>query len=134
MLTETKKAMNFQVVINNTNPLYFYCTQPTLTHCKRGMVGAVNGNITAYKLAANQSTTLSAPPRAYGGLLVAAASNSTGNASTTTTGGTPTTTPTGTASRSAVPSVTTGAAALVGAEMGLAGALGAVALGFVGLV
>lgn len=32
----------FQIVVNDTKPIWFYCAQTKKTHCQAGMVGSVN--------------------------------------------------------------------------------------------
>jgi len=32
----------FQIIVNNTTPVWFYCAQTKKTHCQAGMVGSIN--------------------------------------------------------------------------------------------
>ena len=32
----------FQIVVNDTKPIWFYCAQTTKDHCQSGMVGSIN--------------------------------------------------------------------------------------------
>ncbi|KAL7792564.1 hypothetical protein V8C37DRAFT_379893 [Trichoderma ceciliae] len=80
----------FQVTVNSTDPIFFYCSQNLLSHCISGMSGVVNGNstqtIAAYQKAAKSATSASNPPAPLGGQLVAnsdATSTSSAPASTT---------------------------------------------------
>ncbi|RFU74368.1 hypothetical protein TARUN_7881 [Trichoderma arundinaceum] len=80
----------FQVTVNSTDPIFFYCSQNTLSHCINGMSGVVNGNssqtLAAYQKAAKSATSASNPDAPLGGRLVAssdATSTSAAPASTT---------------------------------------------------
>ncbi|KAK1836896.1 hypothetical protein QBC39DRAFT_326322 [Podospora conica] len=131
----------FRVTINSTDPIVFYCSQNTGSHCKSGMVGTINAaearGVDFYKaLAANASTAVS-PPRVFGGQLVLSppppnssttlTSTSTASASTSTLTATSTATATGTASRSGTASATATATAGAGAKgASFAGVVGVV--------
>ncbi|PTB69822.1 Cupredoxin, partial [Trichoderma citrinoviride] len=81
----------FQVTVNDTNPTWFYCSQPIGNHCSAGMVGVVNAGtdntLADFKSAAekvNSNESPSAGP--FGGrvLSAAAASSASGSGSSTT--------------------------------------------------
>ncbi|GJN66542.1 hypothetical protein PLIIFM63780_004011 [Purpureocillium lilacinum] len=58
----------FSVPINNTDPIFFYCAIDG--HCQGGMVGVINegsDKLSAYKSAAANTDSSSAPANAYGG-------------------------------------------------------------------
>ncbi|KAK6347459.1 hypothetical protein TWF718_005301 [Orbilia javanica] len=66
------KSETFSIILENTDPIYFYCAQGT--HCQLGMVGAINppssGNtLAAFKSAANHARTQSTPSSPYGGVI-----------------------------------------------------------------
>ncbi|KAL6696898.1 Cupredoxin [Trichoderma pleuroticola] len=71
----------FQVTVNSTDPIFFYCAQNKFTHCKSGMSGVVNpsgGNtLAAYQSAAKNVASASNPPTVFGGRLVTAESSTT---------------------------------------------------------
>lgn len=71
------------VKINDTNPIYFYCTVPT--HCESGMVGAINApvgqSLASYQAAAMNVANTVAPTVVQGGVLGPAGSSS-GSSST----------------------------------------------------
>ncbi|KAK2593632.1 hypothetical protein QQS21_008680 [Conoideocrella luteorostrata] len=129
----------FQVTVNNTDPMAFYCTVPG--HCQNGMVGVVNpspnDSLLKYKNAVKRAKGDKPPSAVFGGKLVASSgSGSTSSTmpsgtSSSTAGGMTTGTPTsprqtsGTASASQTSS--TAAATQMHASLG---GLGAVALGF----
>lgn len=74
----------FQVTVNSTDTMYFYCSQGK--HCQNGMVGVVNGeesNLSAYKnsSAAATSNTSPAGTSAFGGVVVSASTASSGSGS-----------------------------------------------------
>jgi hypothetical protein len=110
----------FQVTVNNTDPIAFYCT--VASHCQSGMVGVVNpsssDSLEKYLSAAKDSKASSAPPAMFGGKMVESTTDSTatGTASGTATGAAPT---------------KTGAASHLQASLG---GIGAVALGFAAFV
>ncbi|KAL7914801.1 Cupredoxin [Trichoderma velutinum] len=114
----------FQVEVNNTTPIWFYCSQTTGNHCGAGMVGAVNANassaktIDAFKAAAQKITTNESPKSgAFGGKILSAAS-ATQSGSPSATSGAP-------ASAS-----TTNAAAALGSVSGMAMAVVGAAVAF----
>ncbi|KUJ08953.1 Cupredoxin [Mollisia scopiformis] len=80
----------FQLTINNTAPIWFYCAYPG--HCEQGMAGVINQATTGTKTldayiaaAANVNSTV-APSNVQGGVIAAAlAGSSTGTSSTTGT-------------------------------------------------
>ncbi|CAN8104255.1 unnamed protein product [Discula destructiva] len=62
----------FQIVVEDTNPIWYYCAQTTGGHCQKGMAGVINQNfnspntLTAYKNKASL-TQLSVIPPVQGG-------------------------------------------------------------------
>ncbi|KAH6604684.1 hypothetical protein Trco_006391 [Trichoderma cornu-damae] len=89
----------FQVEVNNTTPIWFYCSQPKGNHCGAGMVGAVNANanktLAQFKAAAGKISTNESPSSGpFGGSILSAASASktTGSSSSTSTSNAPTST------------------------------------------
>ncbi|KAK8131161.1 hypothetical protein PG984_007599, partial [Apiospora sp. TS-2023a] len=75
----------FTVTVNDTKPIWFYCTQKT--HCKGGMVGVVNApagkTLDDYKKAASATDgTAGAAAMAFGGMM-SKASSSSGSANST---------------------------------------------------
>ncbi|KAL7955791.1 hypothetical protein V8C34DRAFT_290451 [Trichoderma compactum] len=73
---------SFQVKVNSTDPIFFYCAQNTFSHCKSGMSGVVNGptsgnTLAAYQSAAKNVKSASNPPSVFGGQLAADTSSST---------------------------------------------------------
>lgn len=116
----------FVVTVNDTNPIWFYCSQ--VGHCQNGMVGVINppssGNtLEAYSAASAKTQKSTTPNNVGGGVFAngggssssasgsasatpsASASTSTASAATTVSG-----TPTGSASASAASATSTGAA------------------------
>ncbi|KAK9435441.1 extracellular serine-rich protein [Metarhizium brunneum] len=85
---------SFQVKVNSTDPIFFYCAQTVLEHCKNGMSGVVNPSssqtLSAYKNAAKSVSTASHPANSFGGTLVSSGQTSTSasaSASPTSSGG-----------------------------------------------
>ncbi|KID92013.1 extracellular serine-rich protein [Metarhizium guizhouense ARSEF 977] len=85
---------SFQVKVNSTDPIFFYCAQTILEHCKNGMSGVVNPSssqtLSAYKNAAKSVSTASHPANSFGGTLVSSGQTSTtasASASPTSSGG-----------------------------------------------
>ncbi|KID79307.1 uncharacterized protein G6M90_00g021020 [Metarhizium brunneum] len=85
---------SFQVNVNSTDPIFFYCAQTVLEHCKNGMSGVVNPSssqtLSAYKNAAKSVSTASHPANSFGGTLVSSGQTSTSasaSASPTSSGG-----------------------------------------------
>ncbi|RFU78791.1 hypothetical protein TARUN_3436 [Trichoderma arundinaceum] len=81
----------FEVVVNDTKPIWFYCSQTVGNHCKAGMVGAVNANanktLAQFKAAAAQVSENESPSSgAFGGKILAAsdATKTSGSGSTQT--------------------------------------------------
>ncbi|KOS22908.1 hypothetical protein ESCO_003949 [Escovopsis weberi] len=66
----------FQVMINNTDPLFVYCSQPVFSHCKSGMVLAINPSdsqtLDAYKKGAGSVDSAGIPDSVSSWALVAA--------------------------------------------------------------
>ncbi|KAL7930795.1 hypothetical protein V8C35DRAFT_312211 [Trichoderma chlorosporum] len=71
----------FQVTVNSTDPIFFYCAQNTFSHCKSGMSGVANENgsdtLAAYQSAAKSVSSASNPPAAFGGRFMADSSSPT---------------------------------------------------------
>jgi hypothetical protein len=66
----------FDLVVNNTDPIWFYCAQTTGNHCQSGMVGSINAPPTGEKTLAafidlaKKASTSTIPPNApLGGIL-----------------------------------------------------------------
>ncbi|UNI19259.1 hypothetical protein JDV02_005455 [Purpureocillium takamizusanense] len=66
-----KPGVQFQVVINDTKPIWYYCAQTTGNHCQSGMVGSINAALTgdktfdAFKVVASKASPPSTiPPHA----------------------------------------------------------------------
>lgn len=38
----TPSGVTFQIVVNDTKPVWFYCAQTKKAHCQAGMVGSIN--------------------------------------------------------------------------------------------
>ncbi|KAG8415358.1 hypothetical protein J3459_011428 [Metarhizium acridum] len=104
----------FQVTVNGTDPMAFYCT--VASHCQNGMVGVVNPSSTdsldEYKSTAKSASANRAPPAMFGGKVVESSATSPSGASGTASGAQPT---------------RTGAASHMQASLG---GIGAAALGF----
>ncbi|KAL7799121.1 Cupredoxin [Trichoderma ceciliae] len=123
----------FQVAVNNTSPIWFYCSQPVGNHCGSGMVGAVNANssntLAQFKAAAEMVSNDQSPSSGpFGGKIVSAASASktTGGSSTTSTSGSSS----GTSTSTAPAATTTNAAATLGSVSGMALAVVGAAVAF----
>ncbi|EFY87253.1 extracellular serine-rich protein [Metarhizium acridum CQMa 102] len=83
---------SFQVKVNSTDPIFFYCAQTVLEHCKNGMSGVVNPSssqtLGSYKNAAKSVSTASHPANVFGGTLVSSSHTSaSASPSPTSTGG-----------------------------------------------
>ncbi|KAL6798969.1 Cupredoxin [Trichoderma sp. SZMC 28013] len=114
----------FQVEVNNTTPIWFYCSQTTGNHCGAGMVGAVNANasstktIDTFKAAAQKITTNESPSTgAFGGKILSAASATKSGGSSATSG-------------APASASTTNAAAALGSVSGMAMAVVGAAVAF----
>ncbi|GFP54457.1 hypothetical protein ACSS6W_002257 [Trichoderma asperelloides] len=74
----------FQVTVNSTDPIFFYCSQNTFSHCISGMSGVVNANssqtLDAYQKAAKSEKSASNPQEVFGGRLVTSGSSTTTSA------------------------------------------------------
>jgi len=94
----------FQITINDTNPIWFYCAIPT--HCQAGMVGVINppasGNtLQTFQSNAKKAGTSFTPSTVQGGIVgpaKAATPPSSSSSSSTSASSSPTKTPTGAAS------------------------------------
>ncbi|KAK7924051.1 plastocyanin-like domain-containing protein [Apiospora marii] len=71
-------AHAFQVLVQDTKPVWLYCPQPMGAHCTNGMSGVINeprdgpNTLAAYRQAAKGKMTI-VPPRVQGGKKVAKA-------------------------------------------------------------
>ena len=74
------KANVFQVKVNSTDPIVFYCA--AASHCSNGMSGIVNPStaitLSAYQANAKGKTT-TVPPSVFGGAVVPKPADSTDN-------------------------------------------------------
>lgn len=118
VLTVIFQSKVFQVEVNSTTPIWFYCSQSTGNHCAAGMVGAVNANanktLAEFKAAAEKATSNESPKSGvFGGMVMAASSTTSGSSSTT----------------SKAPAATTNAAAGLGVS-GMAAAVVGAAVAF----
>lgn len=63
----------FQIVVQDTNPIWYYCAQTTGNHCQKGMAGVINQNfnspntLAAYKAKAALTQVSVIPPVVQGG-------------------------------------------------------------------
>jgi len=81
----------FTVTINDTNPIWFYCSTPG--HCQAGMVGVINpgsssNTLNGYRSAAGNAGTSSQPDSVQGGVIQdgsAVSSSNSASGSTTAT-------------------------------------------------
>ncbi|KAI9686687.1 MAG: hypothetical protein M1820_010574 [Bogoriella megaspora] len=81
----------FEVTINDTNPIFFYCSQPFATHCKNGMVGVINPSeagdpsqsLNEYTAAAGNTNSSSTPAQVQGGVFRPVLSSSSSSSSAT---------------------------------------------------
>ncbi|KND92838.1 hypothetical protein TOPH_02825 [Tolypocladium ophioglossoides CBS 100239] len=88
----------FQVTVNNTDPIFFYCA--VANHCQSGMVGVVNPTsdqtLDKYTSSAKSASSNVSPNAPYGGRLLqasgatASASSATSSTTSSTTGSSPT--------------------------------------------
>ncbi|KAL1970119.1 hypothetical protein VTN77DRAFT_6524 [Rasamsonia byssochlamydoides] len=83
----------FTITINDTNPIWLYCSQTELSHCQAGMAMVINppssGNtLAAYKAAAANTGTSVSPASVEGGVIsknTAPGSSSSSSSTSTTT-------------------------------------------------
>ncbi|CAK7209987.1 hypothetical protein SCUCBS95973_000636 [Sporothrix curviconia] len=67
----------FQIVVEDTNPIWYYCAQTKDNHCQAGMAGVINQNfnspntLSAYKAAAALTGVSEIPPYIQGGAVIA---------------------------------------------------------------
>jgi plastocyanin len=65
----------FQIVVEDRNPIWYYCAQTTGAHCQHAMAGVINQNfnspntLAAYKLAAAKTKVSVIPPAIQGGIV-----------------------------------------------------------------
>jgi len=124
-------AKTFQLEVNNTTPIWFYCA--TAKHCESGMGGVINQAATGAKtiaayiaLAKNVSAT-TVPPTVQGGLLAESlVSNSSSTSGSSTTGTSTSSSATGSSTTTSAGVETRGSVAWM--SLGVAGAF-AVAVG-----
>lgn len=115
----------FQVEVNNTTPIWFYCSQTVLNHCGAGMVGVVNANTSStktfetFQAAAKKVTTNESPStgNSFGGKILAAPSSTTSGSASATSG-------------APASASTTNAAATLGSVSGMAMAVVGAAVAF----
>ncbi|KUI55325.1 hypothetical protein VP1G_02676 [Cytospora mali] len=66
----------FQIVVQDENPIWYYCAQTNGNHCQNGMSGVINQNfsspntLAAYKAAAAQTGISVVPPVVQGGAVI----------------------------------------------------------------
>ena len=93
-MTRVAQANVFQVMVNSTDPIFFYCSQNTLSHCKSGMSGVVNPSadqsLATYQKNAQSVASASNPASVFGGAVVAnSASSASPSTSSSPTGAAP---------------------------------------------
>ncbi|EGR47650.1 uncharacterized protein TRIREDRAFT_63416 [Trichoderma reesei QM6a] len=113
----------FQVTVNDTTPIWFYCSQTVGNHCSAGMVGAVNANadktLAMFKSAAEKESSNQSPSSGpFGGRILSASAATQSSGSSTTTTGSPSA------------ATTTNAAAALGSVGGMALAVVGAAVAF----
>ncbi|KAK3378830.1 extracellular serine-rich protein [Lasiosphaeria ovina] len=91
--TEANASQVFRLTVNSTDPIVFYCSQNTGSHCKNGMAGVINPttlrSLSAYQTLAKALVgNATSPTGGVAGGVIAAQS---GSGSTGTTGGSNTT-------------------------------------------
>ncbi|KAI1462107.1 hypothetical protein F4805DRAFT_194135 [Annulohypoxylon moriforme] len=60
---QTPSGVTFEVMVQNANPIWFYCAQTKKTHCQAGMVGSINAAATGDKtFSAFAALASKAPP------------------------------------------------------------------------
>ncbi|XDG06708.1 hypothetical protein ABKA04_006323 [Annulohypoxylon sp. FPYF3050] len=60
---QTPSGVTFEVMVENANPIWFYCAQTKKTHCQAGMVGSINAAATGDKtFSAFAALASKAPP------------------------------------------------------------------------
>lgn len=91
--TDSKQKETFTVTINNTEPLWMYCSQTVASHCQKGMALVVNPpstgqTLASYQAAAKNVAMSGAPAAPNGGIMGAVASTTapTATNSTSTSG------------------------------------------------
>lgn len=66
----------FQIVVEDSNPIWYYCAQTVGSHCQKGMAGVINQNfnsantLAAYKTAAVGTGISGIPPVIQGGAVI----------------------------------------------------------------
>ncbi|KPM40828.1 hypothetical protein AK830_g5691 [Neonectria ditissima] len=98
LLTTIPGKSYFSVTINNTEPIFFYCS--VNDHCQEGMVGVINqgssDTLSSYKSAAAKASSNVSPKAEFGGTVADKSGQSTTTITTTKASTTVTTTSTGT--------------------------------------
>ncbi|KAI2467128.1 hypothetical protein F4781DRAFT_323775 [Annulohypoxylon bovei var. microspora] len=60
---QTPSGVTFEVMVKDSNPIWFYCAQTAKTHCQAGMVGSINAAATGDKtFGAFAALAAKAPP------------------------------------------------------------------------
>ncbi|KAK5988161.1 Extracellular serine-rich protein [Cladobotryum mycophilum] len=77
IVTDSSEATDvFQVEVNSTDPIFFYCAQNLGSHCASGMSGVVNPSkdqsLSAYQKSAKSVTSAGSPASVFGGEVVPA--------------------------------------------------------------
>ncbi|KAK3389618.1 Cupredoxin [Podospora didyma] len=104
----TTNSKVFQYTVTTTDPIVFYCSQNTGTHCVKGMAGVINPSgdkaLAPYIAAASKVTTgaVSPPGNSFGGAVVNATTTDTpGSTTSPAPSGTPSKNPNGAGSLAA---------------------------------
>lgn len=69
---DSPSSTTFTITVQNSNPIWFYCSQTVGSHCQKGMVGAINAPATgntldAFIRIATNATQSTAPPGGVAG-------------------------------------------------------------------
>ncbi|KAI0126107.1 Cupredoxin [Xylariales sp. AK1849] len=137
--TTAESETIFSVTVNDTNPIWLYCTQQS--HCQSGMVGVVNPpadgdqTLDAYKKKSTEFKDQSgepAVPVGFGGTLSVSGGSGVSSSSSAAASGTATPTTSTSGTITATPSATPAGAP--GTKVAVGGVLGAVALAAWGLI
>ncbi|KAL1648112.1 hypothetical protein SLS58_002439 [Diplodia intermedia] len=119
----------FVVTVNNTDPIWYYCSQGK--HCQSGMVGVINPaenskskTLAAYASAAADVDEAKTPAEIRGGVFESSSSSSSGSSTSSSGSSSSSSTPSGSAS---TPASSTGAGASIVGQ-GAASIAGVVAL------
>ncbi|KAK0725101.1 hypothetical protein B0H67DRAFT_641555 [Lasiosphaeris hirsuta] len=60
--TAVPSVATYELIVNDTNPIWFYCGQVNGNHCQAGMVGAINAPVVGNTLNAFIAKAKAAPP------------------------------------------------------------------------